>query len=50
MNRTIEAKIEIKADRALTEQELKAVTGGKIMPPNNSTKLPYPPVVLSPKL
>ena len=46
MNRTIEAK----ADRALTEQELNAVTGGKIMPPNNSTKLPYPPVVLGSKL
>ena len=50
MNRTIEARIEIKADRALTEQELNAVTGGTVHKPNNSTKLPYPPLAQGPKL
>ena len=46
MNRTIEAK----TDRALTEQELNIVTGGAVHKPNNSTKLPYLPMVLGPKL
>jgi bacteriocin-like protein len=38
MNRTIETK----EDRSLTEKELNAVTGGRIMPPTNSTKPIYP--------
>jgi len=49
MNRTIETK----ADRALTEQELNAVTGGTIKVPNNSTILinrpTVPPLGLGPK-
>jgi hypothetical protein len=50
MNRTIEAK----TDRALTEQELIAVTGGTIMPPTNSTipinKPTFPLLGLGPKI
>ena len=46
MNRIIETQ----ADRALTEQELNAVTGGTIQKPNNSTKLPYPLLPQGPKL
>ena len=49
MNRTIETK----ADRALTEQELNAVTGGMIKPPTNSTILinrpTFPPPTQGPK-
>jgi len=37
MNRAIEAK----EDRNLTEQELNAVTGGRIMPTTNTT-FPHP--------
>ena len=44
MNRTIEAK----ADRALTEQELNAVSGGTIQIPHNSTILINKPPLTHP--
>jgi hypothetical protein len=45
MNRIIEAK----ADRALTEQELNAVSGGTLQKPNNIDKPIIPPQGTEPK-
>jgi hypothetical protein len=39
MNRTIKAR----EDRNLTERELDAVTGGRILPPNATDILPFVP-------